>query len=747
MKKLFKKYWPIFFILSIWFIFASPYFLKNKAPYSSSYQNNFVPPWSYYEKYWGPVKNNAMPDIVGQIYPWRYFSINVWRDHQVPFWNPYSFSGNPNLANYQSAVFSPLNFLFFVLPFRDAWSLSVLLQPLLASLFMYFLMKEFRVSNFGSILSSVAFMFSGFMVVWMAYGTLSLAIAFLPLCLLAIEKCFKKPNLFWLSVLSLSFPLSFFSGHFQTSLYFLIFALLFFVFKSFQTRDIKKSLFAFSAIVLGLVVSLPQILPSIELYGSSVRSQLFIQKGWGIPFNYLITSLAPDFFGNAVTRNDWFGYYAEWSSFIGIIPLLLSFLAILGKKKALPLFFFTAGILFLMLAVESPLLQLISFLKIPVLSTSNPTRIIVLFSFSFSVAAGFGLDNLRLFVIEGKIKKLIVPFFLLGVLFLFTWSLLIIAKVLPPDKLLIAKRNFILPTFLFFICMVLVFISLKYRKIILLIVLFLMVASSVDSLRFAQKWMPFDPKEQIFVDIPIISAIKKNIGDGRYFGNLGDQVDSYYGFSSIEGYDPLYIGRYGEFIQTASSGKFEEAQRSVVKISRNGKYTDRALDLLGVSLFFHPIADTNQGWAYPVWNKKEKYALVYEDSKFQLFKNNTALNRATLFYTYEVIHDPKSLLAKFYNEQFDFKKILLLEESPGFLNIKEEGKGKVKIISYTPNKITIKISSNNQALLFLSDNYYPKWKAKINGKEAKILRADYAFRAVVVPKGDSTVVFTYSGFF
>jgi len=746
MKDFFKKYWAILFILLVWFVFASPYFLKNKTPFLSDYQGNSVPPWSYYEKFWGPVKNNAMPDIVGQIYPWRYFSVKMWVDHQIAFWNPYSFSGNPHLGNYQSAVFSPFNILFFVLPFRDAWSFLILLQPLLASFFMYFLMREFKVTKSGSLLSSVVFMFSGFMVVWMAYGTLSMAISFLPLCLLAIEKSFKKPKIFWLLILSLSFPLSFFSGHFQTSLYFLIFVLLFFIFKSFQTRDIKKIFFVFFAIVLGFIICFPQILPSIELYRYSVRSQSFIQKGWGIPFQYLITVVAPDFFGNPVTRNDWFGYYAEWSSFIGVVPLFLAFLALFAKKKVLPLFFFIVGIFFLALAIESPILQVISFLKIPVLSTSTPTRIIVLFSFSFAALSGFGLDNLKSVVTEGKFKKTILPFLLSGGLIFLAWILLFVLKVLPSDKMLIAKRNLFLPTLLFFFAFISVFISIKYKKLIALTVLFLLLYASFDSLRFVTKWMPFDPKERIFADIPIIAAIKDNIGYGRYFGNLGDQVTTYYGISSIEGYDPLYIGRYGEFIQSASGGRFEEAQRSVAKLNRYGKYTDRVLDLLGVSIFFHPIPDTKQGWAYPVWEKTGKYSIAYEDNKFQLFKNNTALDRATLFYDYQVIGDSKKLLETFYSDNFEFRKILLLEENPKLKKTEEEGKGETKILSYKPNKIDIKVKSNREGLLFLSDNYYPKWKAKVNGKSAKILRADYSFRAVVVPRGESLVEFTYSGF-
>ena len=35
------NYWPIFFIFTVWFLFASPYFIKGLTPFPSSYQVNF----------------------------------------------------------------------------------------------------------------------------------------------------------------------------------------------------------------------------------------------------------------------------------------------------------------------------------------------------------------------------------------------------------------------------------------------------------------------------------------------------------------------------------------------------------------------------------------------------------------------------------------------------------------------------------------------------------------------------------
>lgn len=53
-----------------------------------------------------------MPDVTTQIYPWKKLTIDTYKSGYIPVWNPYSFSGNPQLANFQTAVFSPFNILF-----------------------------------------------------------------------------------------------------------------------------------------------------------------------------------------------------------------------------------------------------------------------------------------------------------------------------------------------------------------------------------------------------------------------------------------------------------------------------------------------------------------------------------------------------------------------------------------------------------------------------------------------------------
>ncbi len=67
----------------------------------------------------------------------------------------------------------------------------------------------------------------------------------------------------------------------------------------------------------------------------------------------------------------------------------------------------------------------------------------------------------------------------------------------------------------------------------------------------------------------------------------------------------------------------------------------------------------------------------------------------------------------------------------------------VKIVKYEPERIELMTQSDEDAYLVLSDSYYPGWKAKVDGVDVPIVRADVLFRAVEVPRGQHKVEFVY----
>ena len=749
MKSLYKNlsgYWPFLIILALWFLFSSPYFIKGLVPFPSSYQVNFFGPWAAYPGFTSPVKNNAMPDVISQIYPWKTLTIESWKNLSVPLWNPYAFSGMPLMANYQSAVFSPLNILYFILPFIQAWSISVLLQPLLAGIFMYLCLRSFKISKEGSLIGSIAFMFCGFITTWMAYETLGYAILFLPLSIFSIQKYYLTKKTWPLVLLSVTIPLSFFSGHFQISFYFLSATVLFAVFKAIDTKNLKDFFLVLLYIFCGLFISLLQVLPSIELYLQSLRSGIF-EKLEAIPFGYLPTFIAPDFLGNPVTRNDWFGHYAEWNAYIGILPLMLAFFAVLRNRTRQVWFFIILSLISVLFSFSTPFLNLIVYLKIPVISTSAASRIIVLFSLSASVLAGFGFD---FFIkdLKDKNKKYVfywVSFFML--VFLLLWGVVIFKLIIPADKILIARQNLILPTLMFGITVASAIVAFfikhkKFNGILFLSVVFIFVVS-FDLLRFANKWMPFDPQNLVYPNVLITKELNNLSGYERVYG-LGQEATNYYRLSAVEGYDAVYIKRYGEFIASLYHGDLTESARSVVSLPKYGLDTPVAINLLGIKYVVNKKSDGRASWNFPYWlYAPGTFTQVYEDSAYQIFQNNSVFPRAFLTGGYKVEQNPQKILNTMFSPQFDLQKEVVLEQNIN-RNLDASASGSAKIVSYKPESVTIDTSSTGNTLLFLSDTYYPGWEALVDGAKTPVYRADYTFRAVYVPKGVHTVEFLYN---
>ena len=331
----------------------------------------------------------------------------------------------------------------------------------MAGIIMYFLLRSLDRSKEASLIGSTAFMFCGFLTVWMAYGTLGWAVLWLPLVFAAVRMHVNKRSWCYLVIIALSLMSSFFSGHFQMSVYVLLATVAFIIYQSFLTKRMREGIELVVAVVLGLMLSAPQILPSLEAYNLSVRSELFTQGG-GIAWQYLVTVFAPDFYGNPVTRNDWFGYYAEWASYIGVVPLLLAVYAIIRRAKYTGFFLGLAVISFL-IATPTPINAFVVWLKLPAISTSYAARIIVLASFSLAVVGAYGLDGLREDWGKKKLSSAL-PFALITGLFLIAiWGIVLIMQPFPVDKLLIARRNLMLPTGLTLGFVLLVFVGFIRR--------------------------------------------------------------------------------------------------------------------------------------------------------------------------------------------------------------------------------------------------------------------------------------------
>src|SRR3989338_7268942 len=169
-----KRLWNtnFFIILSIiiglLFIYRQVIF-EGKILFPSNFLAQFYSPWKT-EKFpgWevGIPHKPIGDDQIRIFYPSRTFTNNMLAKGTFPLWNPHIFSGTPHLADFQSAIFYPLNFIYFLIPQIKAWSILLFIQPIMALMFSYLFLSLFHLRKIAIWLGAIAFGFSGFIVVW-----------------------------------------------------------------------------------------------------------------------------------------------------------------------------------------------------------------------------------------------------------------------------------------------------------------------------------------------------------------------------------------------------------------------------------------------------------------------------------------------------------------------------------------------------------------------------------------------------
>ncbi len=144
--------------------------------------------------------------------------------------------------------------------------------------------------------------------------------------------------------------------------------------------------------------------------------------------------------------------------------------------------------------------------------------------------------------------------------------------------------------------------------------------------------------------------------------------------------------------------------------------------------------------------KDNNLLLVHSKGRSRIYLNKKCMPRAFFVEKFKVCKNP-DLIRKFIESpNFNPQKIVFLNKQPSLehdLTPLKPPKKSVKITKYEPNKVEIQAENANSQILFLGDTFYPGWEAFINGKKTHIYIANYAFRAVYVPRGKNKIVFIY----
>lgn len=755
-------------------------FVLGKIPFPGDLLVGSYMPWLEYYKI--PVQNPLISDVFSQFFLWKYLAVETLKNWQWPLWNPYSFTGTPLLATYHSATLYPLNILL-LLPKYLGWGLFIYSQTLIASITFYLLASSIVRSKLAALTGAIIFSLGGLMTTWLELGTAVHAIAWLPLALYSIRKFLIIEKFRFIFILIFSLSTLVLAGNAQITTYSFFIISLYSLFLCWKNKiAFSKASILFFALIGSVGLAALQLLPSFDLLQHSIRqSDSYTSE---VNFGLLnikdgLKFFIPDYFGNAVTRNYWGTLnYSETSGFLGILTLPLLIYAFF-KVRSEEMFFYSAlFISSLLFSFDNPVSHSFYNMKIPLLTSSYASRMLFITLFSASIISSLAINHIL------KLRN----FLFLQKAMLWSWSsitgiiggtliaYIYIKKIISqaPDEnylkiysgsydyalpnFLIAAKNSLIPFAILSSLLVISFtISLflrgkirpaflgRYKLIILLSFFFILLI--LDLSRYFLKFNPFVSNNLIFPKNPSIDFLQKQDGlfrVGREHAEvLPPNTWTFYNLYSIEGYDPVYPGEYAKFMHFINGGD--------IRLSTTGRYAEIAsnyqsayLDTANVKYYIAILRDHDGKIPGDLLNYKFKettYKTVYKDKSSAILENPYAKER--VYFAQYIKNASIENAQKIFMEDksFDPGKITILSEDMQISSV--TGKGTAAITSYSPNTVEIETSTTSDEVLILADQYEDGWKAKIDGQDTKISRANIIFRAVKIPAGSHKVVFSY----
>lgn len=642
----------------------------------------------------------------------RMFFAGAIKSGQVPWWNPYLFSGMPFIANPSVASLYPVNWLYILMPLKIAFPAITIIHICLAMFGMFFLGRRVispALSKISAIGMAIIFGLSGYMIarVWAGHTEIIASVAFMPWVIGLFIKTLEKPTRRLIFITALVLTVQILSGYQTIAMFTLeivgITALLY----SIKQKSLKPIMVLFLTLATGLLLSAVQLIPAFEFMGKSIRT-LDFPYSWTIQgsfvFNNFRMFINPFIYGDQYTFTGPAPNYHEHAAFVSVTGLILAFVAIVygfisklrEHKKTKPnggniLLILGLGILitifsfWISLGESAPInLHKILWTLIPTYKNIRmPVRHLIIAVFGLSMLAGIGLNVLKVRVIQGLLVILI----------------------------------------------------------------------TIELLSYGRHFIEIKPIPGTLHDQKIISLLSQNQNEPyRLLQNFGvwisprDALDfdaaPVYKIFSATGYDPSILSNYYSFADATIGRPVPSILEHDVQIPYLNVYSPY-VDFLNIKWIMTPLnyvlTTGNPNYKNIMSNQSENFSIeenIHVSPRFFLVPNVVfEKNRSTLIQNLiKGVDLTKTVLIE---EKYD----RLLTDIPNCAS--QVNFPPVVVRSYLLNEITLSVESPCNAFLSSSEVYYPGWTAYIDGKKVPVFESNGAFRALMVPQGQHTVTMKF----
>jgi len=648
-------------------------------------------------------------DVVDYTYPMLIFISDSLKSFIFPLWNPYQYSGAPCALNPSTIAYNPM--CLFVIFFKG-YSLELLqfhtfLVFFIAGLSMYACLRSFSLSKTSSLVGAISFMSCGFFVAGAEYFTLINMLAFLPVCLMFLNRLLDRLDFRSLGWGAFAIAILTFYGHPTMLVSFMYLLFLFGILKIFfidehRQRNLisRKVLYLLGFFALGLLAAAVLLIPGVELAALSTRSGgvslekikidslrlCHLSTMW---YPFLALGDFPSAHLDIALRNCSIGilglFFSMYYIFFGKTRLKWSLLILLSISLTMA---FGDNIASYKLLIK--VVPLIKHFRHPAVDYR------AIFLFLLCLCTGLGVEEMRQSTGRCFKNVLITCFVFLSAALLMSWYIKSVYNI-DLAVLIVKNYQFLLVSALLLSIIVALSANMSKKWFCAMLIVFCIIdVSHWAKINFFTVASPVE--NGVWVNIKNAESKRNFKVDnnatftrraGSYPISLQDNFAAFFKYFTDTGYEPLILRYYDEIINSPARGIVTEDFR-ILPVYETRLLPDKKSVLSGI----------NHG------ADLHKIALI--------------------------------------NKQ-DIKGAALLEKLKG-VSFKENNNFSARIIHYDPNSIYYEIDTAQPTVIFFNEIYYPGWHLFSSGKELPLFKINHAFRGTYLEAGSYDLKMIFSPF-
>jgi hypothetical protein len=215
----------------------------------------------------------------------------------------------------------------------------------------------------------------------------------------------------------------------------------------------------------------------------------------------------------------------------------------------------------------------------------------------------------------------------------------------------------------------------------------------------------------------------------EYWGLLANQRALLLGLEDAQGQSPVQLLRYWKFMR-AVSPKYIKYSTAVFL-----EPPVAALELLQVN---YAVAPDGAEPMHGRWNP------ILRQERFTLLEKENKTPRVSLVSDWRVVRSSEESFGIVTAENFDPSRAVILESDPAIPRTGKPDRSATATFRWLgTSSARVKVATEKPALLLVRNVYDSNWRATIDGRQARVLPANYLIQAIPVPKGSHEVVLSY----